>query len=145
RSGRWSLRANKKGGPLPGRPCGVTDYGLPVELEPHLDLARQDVLSGNRSGNDAAEVRVLDAVADVVTTVIVVVQQVERFEAELAAHPLVDAGALEERGVHLQGVMDADLARAVGEHAIVREARGFEPSVVAPVVAEVRAAAEADG
>src|SRR5690348_2115984 len=134
----------KKGGPGTGPPfVNGPKPGLPVELEPHLDLARQNVLRRHRGRNHAAEVRVLRVGLEIVAAEVVVIENIERLEAGLEAHALVDPGGLQKRHIPLEGVVDADLA-GTERRVPRREGGGLQPRVVAEVVAEVRAAAQTD-
>jgi hypothetical protein len=72
-----------------------------------------------------------------------VVEKVERLKAKLARHSLGDLRALQDGCVQLIRMVLADLARAVRR--VPRSVVGsLQPGVIAPVVAEVRAATESD-
>src|SRR5438128_3945215 len=117
---------------------------LPVELEAHLDLPGQEVLRRDRRRTNRTEVavRIFRIGVDLVATEVVMVEQVECFEPELEAHALVNPGGLQQRSVHLHCRVPADLARPERREARRVVRRRHQPRVVAPVVAEIRAATE---
>src|SRR5206468_4034073 len=112
-----SVAQKKSGGHFRSRRFHLRKYSqlLPDELEAHLDVAGQHVLGRHGRRDDATEVGAPRGRADVVAAVVVVVHQVEGLEAELDSSALTDAGGLKERGVQLNGVVDADLTGAVGK------------------------------
>ena len=63
---------------------------LPVGIDTGLDLARERVPVGDQSGEDRAEVGVVGNDVEGIATVVVVVERIEGFGAELDAEAFGD-------------------------------------------------------
>src|SRR5262245_62160271 len=97
-------KQKQKRRPVSGPPSLLpTNYVLPVEFEPYLNLARQHVLGRNTAGEHRAEVAVglVRGLVDLVAAEVVVVQQIEGFEAQLDTSALADPRGLQQRRVQL--------------------------------------------
>ena len=81
---------------------------LPVAFNTELDLAREGVVVGSQGREERAE----GIGVEVVAAIVVVVERIEGFGAELDAEAFGDSRVLDGGRIEREGAMLADLARA---------------------------------